>query len=170
MGGVAVLVVVGDDCWPRYSTVFFLTGRFGQLNLSWLQPFTQPPERRMGMSVRAECEWVLLGGVDVDVVPPAAAALRFSSDQVRSSFWSMYLRLASLCFMTMNSQWLTLRRSSKYSTDQWYLGRVSACAVLAARKSRRVLADSPLHEEDARHEAVGDEDADARKVVVAKLA
>jgi len=33
--------------------------------------------------------------------------------------------------MMTNSQWLTLRRSSKYSTDQWYLG-------VKVRRSERV--------------------------------
>lgn len=52
---------------------------------------------------------------------PSVAARFLRADHVRSSFSKMYLPLAGLCFMTINSQWLTLRRSSKYSTDQWYL-------------------------------------------------
>ena len=125
------------DCagWPRYSTVFFLIGLLGQFALSWLHPFTQPPHRRIGIvgdSVRADCECVLLGVVDVELPPPAAAALRFSSDQVRSSFCRMYFVFVLLCFITMNSQWFTLRRSSKYSTDQWYLAHISIGASVPA--------------------------------------
>jgi len=69
----------------------------------------------------AEAGAVLVGVVVAPFVVPAAAARFFKSDQVRSSFWRMYLPLAGFCFMTMNSQWFTLRKSSKYSTDQWYL-------------------------------------------------
>jgi hypothetical protein len=108
--------------------VFLRIGRRGQFCLSWLQPLTHPPQRRTGI-VGDEFSCPALTGVGrlgVVVVVfvlevPLAAARRFSSDQVRSSFCKMNLPLFSLRFMIMNSQWLTLRRSSKYSTDQWYL-------------------------------------------------
>jgi hypothetical protein len=105
--------------------VFFRIGLLGQFCRSWLQPLTQPPHLRTGI-VGEEVVCPALTGVGLlDVVgvldDPLAAVRRFSSDQVRSSFWRMNLPLFSLCFMIMNSQWLTLRRSSKYSTDQWYL-------------------------------------------------
>jgi hypothetical protein len=107
-----------------------------------------------------------VGRLEVAVgVPDAAfAAVRFfSSDHVRSSFCRMNLPLFSLCFMIMNSQWLTLRRSSKYSTDQWYLR-----ALGSAHHPVQCLY-SPLHEEHARHQAVRDQDAHAGEVLVAEL-
>jgi len=88
------------------------------------------------------------------------AARRLSSDHVRSSFWSMYRPLFSLRFMIMNSQWLTLRRSSKYSTDQWYLEHVSSGLLTQS------LCASPFHEEDPRHQPVCDQNAYTGKVVV----
>ena len=134
MAGLTDVDVAAAGC-PKNSTVFFLIGLFGQLILSWLQPFTHPPQRRAGMvgePAREDCDCGLLGVIDGGLVPPAAAALRFSSDHVRSSFCRMYFLFCSLCFMIMNSQWLTLRRSSKYSTDQWYLQRVSWCHACPA--------------------------------------
>jgi hypothetical protein len=109
--------------------VFLRIGRLGQFCLSWLQPLAQPPHRRTGIvGDEVDCPALtgvgLLGVVDT-LDDPFAAARRFSSDQVRSSFCRMNLPLFSLRFMIMNSQWLTLRRSSKYSTDQWYLRHVS---------------------------------------------
>jgi hypothetical protein len=102
--------------------------------------------------------------VAMGVAAVAFAAVRFfSSDQVRSSFCRMNLPLFSLRFMIMNSQWLTLRRSSKYSTDQWYLSRQYASRHVVIR------AHSPLHEEDPRHQAMRDQDADAGEVLVAEL-
>lgn len=82
----------------------------------------------MGEDVAAVCPPVLndvdLLGVVAEAFPVSdAAALFFSSDQVRNSFCKMYFAFASDRFMMINSQWLTLRRSSKYSTDQWYLLR-----------------------------------------------
>lgn len=50
----------------------------------------------------------------------AARRSRFSSDQVRRLFSRMYFPESSFLRMMRNSQWLTLRRSSKYSTEKWY--------------------------------------------------
>jgi hypothetical protein len=107
--------------------VFLRIGRFGQFCRSWLQPLTHPPHRRTGI-VGDEFSCPALTGVGrlgvvVVLDEPLAAVRFFSSDQVRSSFSSMNFPLFSLRFMIMNSQWFTLRRSSKYSTDQWYLTR-----------------------------------------------
>jgi hypothetical protein len=66
--------------------------------------------------------------------------------------------------MIINSQWLTLRRSSKYSTDQWYLGCVSERHFVSLCRKR----NSPLHQEYPRHQAVCDEHAYAWKVLLAK--
>ena len=81
----------------------------------------------VGEDVEFDCP-ALTGVGLLDVVEvadgPFAAVRRLSSDHVLSSFSNIYLPLLSLRFMIMNSQWLTLRRSSKYSTDQWYLWSV----------------------------------------------
>jgi hypothetical protein len=95
----------------------------------------------------------------------AAAARRFRSDHVLSSFSSTYFPLVAFCFITMNSQWLTLRKSSKYSTDQWYLGHVSR-ASLAWAISQWGL---PFHEKDSSHQAVRDQHADTWEVSISKL-
>jgi hypothetical protein len=89
--------------------VFLRMGRRGQFILSWLQPFTHPPQRRTGI-VGDEFTWPALTGVGLlDVVVgvlavPFSAARRLSADQVRSSFCSMYLPLFSLRFMMICSQ------------------------------------------------------------------
>lgn len=91
--------------------MFFRITRFGQLILSWLQPFAHPPQRRMGTTGEDVAfpeipdKGVGLDEVEVLLLPFSPAAARFfRSDHVRSSFSSMYLPLAGLCFMTMNSQ------------------------------------------------------------------
>ena len=104
--------------------------------MSWSHPLTHPPHRRVGIVGDAvmppwpsPVKGVALLGVDdvaLFVSSFSFAARRLSSDNVRSSFWRMYRPLLSLRFIIMNSQWLTLRRSSKYSTDQWYLEHVSS--------------------------------------------
>src|SRR3569833_3118486 len=104
--------------------------------LSWLQPFGQPPQRRGTTGDEAD---MALSSFGPSFAFPAEAATSFddpslasssfcfcriarslrSSDQVRSLFSSVYLPLSSLRIMR-NSQWFTLRRSSKYSTLKWY--------------------------------------------------
>ena len=55
----------------------------------------------------------------------AAALCLLSSDHVRSWVSRLYFPEPRFIFMSTNSQWLTFRRSSKYSTDQWYLAPIS---------------------------------------------
>lgn len=105
--------------------------------------------------------------VGVLEVLPSAAARFLRADQVRSSFSRTNLELVGFCFMTMNSQWFTLRRSSKYSTDQWYLGWLERERGQVAERGSK---DAPLHQEDAGHQAVSDQHADAGKVWLVELA
>ena len=173
--GARGFVAGGGSCcdWAAvYSRVFFRIMRRGQFILSWLQPLAHPPQRRAGIvgdEVRPACPPEVRGVDLLDVDGEAfdafsCAVRRLSSDHVRNSFWRIYLPLLSLRFMTINSQWLTLRRSSKYSTDQWYLGGVSLTQALC----RTAVACSPLHEKNSRHQAMCDQDAHAGKVVIAK--
>ncbi len=159
----------GGSCcnWPpRYSMVFLRIIRRGQFILSWLQPFAHPPHRRAGIVgdvLVPPVSGVGLLDVDPEAEDPAScAALRLSSDHVRNSFWRIYLPLFSLRFMMINSQWFTLRRSSKYSTDQWYLDSL----VSGAFKRPRKAAILPFHEENSRHQAMCDQHTHTGKVII----
>jgi hypothetical protein len=147
--------------------VFLRIGRFGQFCRSWLQPLTHPPHRRTGIvGEEVNCPaltGVGLLGVVVVLDEPLAAVRFFSSDQVRNSFCRMNLPLFSLRFIIINSQWLTLRRSSKYSTDQWYL----YTSVFCLKHCQPCC--PPFHEKDSRHQSMSDQHAYTGKVLVAKL-